>query len=280
MSGAHHTIIGLPRSGKTTFLAALWHLIDAGEVPTSLVLDSLVGNHEHLNEIVESWRRCLEVPRTSLAKETTVSIHFRASASDRTLALTFPDLSGESFDRQVERRYCSKQYVDGLTGEGGVMLFITADKPSDGLTILEVNSVLNEAHTEEPRDQLREWGPELVPPQVRLVELLQFVQRPPFEQRRRRLAVIVSAWDVVLTPQPSPEAWLAKELPLLHQFLECNGDNWDVRVYGVSAQGGNVRGAEREALLNLTPSQRIRCVGPSAGPHDLTSPILWLNDGD
>lgn len=40
---ANHTIIGMPNSGKTTFLAALWHLVTSGEVKSSLALDHLEG---------------------------------------------------------------------------------------------------------------------------------------------------------------------------------------------------------------------------------------------
>ena len=32
----YHSIVGLPGSGKTTYLAAVWHVIDAGEVSTKL----------------------------------------------------------------------------------------------------------------------------------------------------------------------------------------------------------------------------------------------------
>ena len=37
-------VVGLPGSGKTTFLAALWYLVVWGEVATALRLDRLHGN--------------------------------------------------------------------------------------------------------------------------------------------------------------------------------------------------------------------------------------------
>src|SRR5271165_6669586 len=77
----YHSIIGLPGTGKTTFLAALWHLIDAGEVSTRLVLDKLIGDHSYLNSIVEAWRRCEEVPRTSMAAEASVAVHLHEPAN-------------------------------------------------------------------------------------------------------------------------------------------------------------------------------------------------------
>ena len=89
MSPQYHWILGLPRSGKTTFLAALWHVIDAGEVATKLVLDKLVGDHVYLNDR-SRWRRCEEVPRTSMAAETKVAIMSTRQSAGRRLYWASP----------------------------------------------------------------------------------------------------------------------------------------------------------------------------------------------
>ena len=280
MSTQYHSILGLPRSGKTTFLAALWHVIDAGEVTTKLVLDKLVGDHAYLNTIVDAWRRCEEVPRTSMAAETKVTIHVHAPASGQKVVLGFPDLSGESFKVQFAARSCTSDYVEGFAGTGGILLFVNANRPSDGMTLADIGPAIADADEPPEPEGEREWTADVVPEQVRLVDLLQFLLRPPFLRRQRRLAVVVSAWDAVLAPQPSPEQWLRRELPLLHQFLANNPESFDVRVYGVSAQGGDVAGDQRTALLRQTPSGRIECVGPHADPHDLTAPIIWLTGDD
>lgn len=281
VSSQFHTIIGLPRSGKTTFLAALWHLIDAGEVSTKLVLDKLVGDNTYLNQIVSAWRRCEEVPRTSMLNEKKVAIHAHVPGDGQRVLLSFPDLSGESFKQQFIMRECSPDYVEGLGLPGGMLLFINANRPTDGLTIADITSAVGPPDTSEAEARTeRAWTPDFVPEQVRLVDLLQFLQRSPFSRRCRRLAVVISAWDAVLTPKPTPEKWLDRELPLLHQFLSNNPQSFQVRVYGVSAQGGDVTGEQRTELLKRTPSARIECIGPNTDPHDLTAPILWLGGGD
>jgi Double-GTPase 1 len=275
----YHSIIGLPGTGKTTFLAALWHLIDAGEVSTRLVLDKLIGDHSYLNSIVEAWRRCEEVPRTSMAAEASVAIYLHQPANGQKIVLGFPDLSGESFESQFATRSCHPSYVMGYEGDGGILLFVTADRAEDGLTILDLDPALAGAPESEKVGVYRDWSPSLAPEQVRLVDLLQFLQRPPFTRHLRRLAVAVSAWDVVAAPSPPPDEWLARELPLLHQFLTANSDSFEFRVYGVSAQGGDVTSDHRVELLKTIPSERIRCVGPDVEPHDLTGPIIWLTTG-
>ncbi len=273
MSDVYHSIIGLPRSGKTTFLAALWHVLDAGEVSTSLVLDKLVGDHRHLNTIVEAWRQCDEVPRTSMAGETRVAIHVHQPLTDRKAVLSFPDLSGESFERQLTTRTCQSAYVKACDGDGGLLLFLTANRPLDGIVITDLAPAIAGA-VDQP-GETREWTPQMVPEQVRIVELLQFLQQRPFQRRRRKVGLIVSAWDVILDPQPAPIAWLQRELPLVHQFLMSNRASFDSCVYGVSAQGGDLH-RERDALLRVTPSERIKCVGPGGTSHDITEPVTWL----
>lgn len=280
MNDQYHSILGLPRSGKTTYLAALWHVLDAGEVATKLALDKLIGDNEYLNKIVEAWRRCEEVPRTSMQDEKQVAIYTHAPASGTKVILRFPDLSGESFKQQFATRTCTPEYIRGFEDVGGILLFVNANRPNDGMTLADINSVLTiQGEQDEPSVE-RHWTPDLVPEQVRLVDLLQFLLRPPFLRRKRRLVVVVSAWDVVLAPKPTPKQWLMRELPFLHQFLFNNPASFDVRVYGVSAQGGDVAGAQRDALLRQTPSHRIECVGPGAEPHDITAPLVWLTGDD
>lgn len=280
MNGQYHSILGLPRSGKTTFLAALWHLIDAGEVKTKLVLDRLVGDHAYLNSIVDAWRRCEEVPRTSMAAEESVSIHVHEPATGKKVILAFPDLSGESFERQFAARTCKPEYVAAYEREGGIVLFVNADRGTDGMTVLDLRPALAGEGPEQGQTATEDWSAKCVPEQVRLVELLQFLQVPPFRRRHRRLAVVVSAWDVIPEPKLQPFEWLAREMPLLDQFLKNNPDSFEVRIYGVSAQGGKVTGDARTQLLKLPPSHRIQCVGPDTGVHDLSAPLVWLSGGD
>ena len=283
MSEQFHSIIGLPGSGKTTFLAALWHLLDAGEVSTRLVLDKLVGDHSYLNAITEAWRRCEEVPRTSMATETQATIYVHVPATGSKVVLRFPDLSGESFKQQFATRTCAEDYVEGYRNPGGILLFTNANRPSDGMTLADIGPAIEgDTHATDAGqvETNAEWSAEFVPEQVRLVDLLQFLQLPPFVRRPRRVAVVVSAWDAVLAPRPTPEQWVARELPLLHQFLRNNPGSFSVRVYGVSAQGGDVTGAQRLALAKKTPSRRIQCVGTDVDEHDLTAPLMWLSEGE
>ena len=77
-------ICGLPGSGKTTFLAALWHVVVQRADPNArLKFDSLKdGDHTHLNAITRRWQQAKEQIHTETASGKLVA---RASSGGGTL---------------------------------------------------------------------------------------------------------------------------------------------------------------------------------------------------
>jgi Double-GTPase 1 len=102
----------------------------------------------------------------------------------------------------------------------------------------------------------------------------------------RRVAIVLSAWDKVEDEGLTPEALLARDLPLLDQYLRQGTDGWEFRIYGLSAQGGDYeregeaddpdRQAKAAAIREIEDaSSRIRLLLPDLST-DLTKPIAWL----
>lgn len=276
--------MGLPASGKTTFLAALWHLVEANETPCRLSFAGGGGDYSYLNMIAEAWRSFRAVPRTSQVGDKDVTIQLVDSVTGVTGQAFFPDLAGETFDRQVEDRICKPEFIEALTLNRGVLFFINADVKEDALSINEFNarmppdaSVASEAGQGNAEARLREWTPQDMPEQVKIVQLLSDLIRPPFIPARRRIAVMISAWDIVREMQLSPSDWLALHLPLVEQFLRANQDYFEAQIYGVSAQG--VRLEDDQAINEVarrSPSQRIQIVSQVEEGHDITEPLVWL----
>jgi hypothetical protein len=149
------------------------------------------------------------------------------------------------------------------------------------VTILDV--VDAEEDTSQPDADASDWDPAKAPSQVQLVDLLQCLRRPPFEKPPLRIALIVSAWDLAPAEATDASVWLEDRYPLLSQYLRNSEGVLDVRIYGVSAQGGQLSkkedgpGPDRERLLAISPpSKRIQIVGPDVAEHDLTRPLSWL----
>jgi len=277
-------IMGLPASGKTTFLAALWHLVEANEVPCRLNFAGGGGDYSYLNMIAEAWRSFRSVPRTSQVGDKDVTIQLMDSVTGVTGEAFFPDLAGETFDRQVEDRVCKPEFIEAMKLNRGILFFINADVKEDTLSINELNARLppnvinsSEADREDAESELREWTPQDMPEQVKIVQLLSDLIRPPFAPVRRRIAVMISAWDIVRDMQLSPSEWLTLHLPLVNQFLRANHEYFEAEIYGVSAQGVSLEDDQAiHEVARRSPSQRIQIVRQGVEGNDITEPLVWL----
>jgi hypothetical protein len=193
----------------------------------------------------------------------------------------FPDMSGELFSLQWKERRCSRAQYELARAASGVLLFVHPDSVVEPVRIDEVAAIVQDlaplrATAEVDDEGTRPWDPDRAPTQVKLVELLQFLVREPFVIPSLRVAVVVSAWDLVEDQADSPAGWLARRLPLLDQYLRSNPERFVTRVYGVSAQGGDLGRDSDRLLREVSPARRIAVVGDQSQPHDLTAPVRWL----
>lgn len=241
-------LIGLPSTGKTSFLAALWYMVNQSEIECALTLDRLDGDSRYLYQIRDAWLEHKPVPRNPLDSEKAVSMILKRRDSSASVDLTIPDLSGESFRLQWAKRQFTTQYDQRLREANGAILFVHPESVSKPHRIDTLNALVTamadavaapqETEEENPQGASKPWDIEKAPTQVQLVELLQFISgrdyfHPPF-----RLAIIVSAWDLVSHMWKNAGDWVSSELPLLREFLDSNKGSFEVEFYGVSAQGG------------------------------------------
>jgi hypothetical protein len=284
--------IGLPEAGKTTFLAALWHVTEREEIPGSLRLERISENAKHLNSIKNDWLRFEKVVRTVPGQEQSATLWLR----DETGAIgevVFPDLSGESFQGAWKERHWTKEYDQLVVNAEGLLLFMHPGTLKEPYTIAEIQKMAEAAFPEVPTEattertehddrqaaeDLEEWDAEKAPTQVQLVELLQFVEQRVKAKLPIRLAVIVSAWDLAKNDYPGEDGarrWLETRTSYLDQYLKSNFEQFVVRVYGVSAQGGDLK-VDRERLQSFgRAADRILIEGPDCSPHDISEPVRW-----
>jgi hypothetical protein len=302
--------VGLPESGKTTFLAALWHLLTNKKVVIRLSLEKLAAEEaQYLRAISTRWVQAKKQERTFHSGNKTVKLPLKSECGE-VFDLTFPDIAGEAFSEMWEMRECTTAVAKALRATG-VLLFIHVDKIkppgwiaddaalADGLSEApaEVDAnALPSAPANVPADATTEaqgegqagatvkWKPESSPTQVQLVDMLRCLQVPPLNVGPRKLAVVLSAWDKVEDDEVSPERFLELHLPLLHQYLAHGlADGWSHRTFGVSAQGAeydDLKGppsAEADRMRDMeAPSRRIKVVVGDTTSHDLTEPVNWL----
>lgn len=325
-------MIGFQGSGKTTYAAALWYLVDARakETPTLLSKGTHRGDYSYLEKIAAAWESGYQVARTNIGTWRSIAINLRSESVDGDIELSFVDMSGETFEQVFASREYDARIETMARGCEGLLLFVSADRKIDDVTLVDVGMALpedmpEETDDEEDNDELADepgyggdeapevttasrsvaegeaeagqtaagpvrpsdFTPALTPRQVQIVDLLDALADVPVNLQPARVAVIVSAWDLV-APDTAPEEWLARSMPLLHQYLHSRASEFETRIYGVSAQGGRLpkrekpdEESDRKKLLEEpVAGRRIRVVGHGAGTHDLTHPIAWLSGLD
>lgn len=289
------SIIGLPGSGKTTFLAALWELVNERRVAKELSFDSIGENdNSYLRKIVTVWRGATEQARTRLTGLSSVKMNLK-DGDGNLVQVAVPDAPGEDFRSMWENRELGSVLGAGLA-EGNIMLLVNGNKIKAPAWVTERTAQRKATGRKQAEGPAKDWHPSLAPTQVQLVDLLQLISRAPVGPAGRKVAVMISAWDKVEGERLAPEAFLKAQMPLLAQYIESGRDGWTSRTYGVSAQGGEYdsnddntkraeggqnkkqkTGRDAESLRDIDiPANRIRLVFSEQETNDLTEPLQWL----
>lgn len=281
--------MGLPRTGKTTYLAAFWNVVGSAEVAGALQLERTSGDMQYLNEIKIAWANCQEITRTGPAGDRPVSMLLRDTESGEVTELAWTDMLGESFERQWSERIWTSDYQQLAEEAVGGLLFVHPHQVNESPLILDALQAAAQLGIEddglrpidaEPQDGVGTvpipWDPLKVATQVQLVELVQLLGAAKAREARLRLSVVISAWDVVeRTIKVTPGNWFERSVSLLHQYLESNDDLFEVRVFGVSAQGGDYAEAHALRKGHLHASHRIKMVDGKSASHDITAPVRF-----
>lgn len=279
---AHALMIGLPSSGKTSFLAAFYHVVESGKLPSALRLIKYPAVREYLEKIRADWLSL--VPQTRTQSEVTDQnvIELSSSPEGETLGLFFPDVAGESFRVLVEDRSYTREFGQLISSADRLLLFLHPDRVVESATIEERNMLAAEVDGGEPEPPvpadatLEPWDVSTVSTQVRLVDLLQTIR--DLAPELKRIALIVSAWDRVEALANDPEQWIKARLPLLWQFLYSNRSDFQYRMFGVSALGGDLQADRAKLEETVSPIDRIKVIGGDDGfdRGDITLPVRWL----
>lgn len=265
-------MIGMPASGKSTFLAALYQGLTDPPEGTQARLASQPGQRAYLEELRQAWLSGDPVGRT--LPDSGEVIELDILYGSRRVALTVPDVAGESFSGIFAKRQADARVQALVRDADGLLLFTHPDHQRPRVRIAEANAMRRLIGEEQHVSEDRDFDPTQVPGEVQLVDLLQWasdvrVDRPG--SAPCRVALVISAWD--RAGDRTPEQWLATKMPLLGQFLAAQDNRFNVRLYGISAQGGDYM---TDDLADRRPAERPRVVSMSGvESRDLSEPLRW-----
>jgi Double-GTPase 1 len=270
-------MVGLPESGKTTYLAALYELARAKPpVPGAVSERTQPQDVEYFFDINRTWLQTRELDHSNVGAPRHTQLPL-LDAQGEPFDLDIPDVAGEDFRAGWEGAHWPAQVAEIAQGVHGVLLFAhgTALTPPARLTAGGLEQTGLPVPPESGDDS--EWNAAGAPTQTILADLLEALldsNGGPIP-----IALVVSAWDTV-KQEITPATWLQVNLPLLWQMLEGRGETQQYEVFGVSAQGGDVTDPqERDRLARVNPPrERISIQRGDDTSRDISAPVRWLLD--
>jgi hypothetical protein len=258
-------LMGLPESGKSTYLGALFHGLK--ETPQDgLSLSAMPAERDYLIELERHWLALRPLERSRHHGPKAVELPLRDDGNNQAFRLLVPDIVGEDYEGAWEHGGWSEAVRETIRRADGILLFIRADAV-DKATLIEVTF---DGPRGSPTER-RPWDPKDSPTQAKLSDLLEQVadaregQMPP-------VAVVVAAWDAVSDTGLSPSAWLEWQTPLLAQWLRGQDPEVAHAVFAISAQGGDL--GDEKVRRKLARHADKRPIPRGADP--LTRPLRWL----
>lgn len=282
--------LGLPDSGKSSFIGAFWHVVETGEIDAHYRVTAQPNDREYLNGLRASFLNCQAPERTKTEFFKNIELSILDKTNNQEIDLVFPDLSGETFSGHFAYRKITDDYINQIKNCNGIMLFINphflkkANLISDSFSMFDCEEPNNEQ--KEVSIPLVPWDIKMSQTQVVIVDVLQMIAK--YLSKPSKISVIISAWDLIKNmptdeSKQSPVDWLTREMPLLKQYLDANNSSFRYNIFGVSAQGGSYIEDGNDKISELQEmikqSERICVQHDNDVTSDITIPLKWLING-
>jgi hypothetical protein len=306
-------LLGLPKTGKTTYLAALWSYLRSGLPESQYRITELPDDTAYLDAISFAWAAGDPMPRSS--PEVSDHIEFTIEVPDRPpLRVVLPDLPGEVFLNAVRRPVIDEGPGTAVLNSDLLLLFVNCraarmfeplgDHPVDPIQTAEPPPPANEwiidqSHTtagqldgdasygegdgegpigeaDPAARRFHEFNIGALDSDTLNCELLERLEDLFDDTGFPPLLIVVSAWDVYANePDLTPYDWLRDHQPMLSQHIEELRRTMTVGVVGVSAQGADYQ--DQPDIVQADVQVRAWGSDPYGTKTDVAGPLLWYH---
>lgn len=284
MNTKRYYMMGIPESGKTTFLVAFTFMLEDQTEGTRLHLNPTEppeGMTKEFKEEMDHWGKFEPLAHTRVGQIHKMKYTLYDEKEERYI-LEIPDRYGEIFSNVVLDRYIEDETREEWLAADKILFFVNLGRMNIGnkeelLTELplEMQQLLRNGKESlgKKEDEDKKF---ILPDQFVLVELLQMLQE--IRKNGTFIKFIISAWDSLNLQSKGyekhlPEIVFKEYLPFVYQFLQSNSDSIYAEFWGVSAQGSDLSDKEEIKKMSqaLDSMERVIVVDPRGEvSHDLS----------
>lgn len=280
MQSTKFFMVGMPGSGKTTYLAMLSNMLIDCVSTTKLYkkVNDMPEGYEYIEEYGKNLLQGKILSRTP--SEMYNEMHMPLYDRDgKQYLLDIPDLSGEVFRDLVQDRRIEKRIVNRIRETDCILFFINFKNMSIEKRIpLHKNPTdkKDNSDTNKVKPMAMDLDKQREANQSEVVELLQTLLE--LKQTTPYIRFVLSAWDKVEKECADilPEKFAERKFPLIYQFVKANSKRLQGEYWGVSAQGGDF--ADESDMIRIENEEygAIKVVDPTGKrSNDLTA-LLYI----
>lgn len=281
MSVTKCMIAGLPGSGKSTYIGALWYCLMHPEKVGNikLVADkmNLADDLTVLNRLSEAYKNMKLIDRNYSNQNETVLINLKEAGSDKKIQVEIPDFLGENFRDLIvfkESELVSKWLKDTDT----LVYFMNEVIPP------EFEDDHGPEDDEEPLP-VKDIAPFTITDVSAVAMNIMVLKSLLSKKKFRKVVIVLSWWDKNTangTIPKNPKDYLRDESPALYNFIEYYIPNAD--IIGLSSQGlvypkeneESYEATKREIKAKTREGKRSFVEFEDDIIHDLSLPLYLL----
>ena len=229
-------IAGLPDSGKSTYLGALWYVTQNASGKIELALrasnENMPENTSLLEGLSRKWHNVEDMDRTSNDAPENISFLMCPMGSEDEISIEVPDFRGESI-RQIITENQPSEFDDWCVKADNLLFFISDVKAgifADDFEDDEEKTDAAEKSTEEDKTDENPPVLELEPKNITPAAQNMLILRYLYENYRfKKIVICLTAWDKVIKDNDGkpkdPKEYLMEQSPALYHFITFHFDH-------------------------------------------------------
>ncbi len=265
-------IAGLPSSGKSTYIGALWYNLCNSNEKMLMRTSSLASDISLLEKLGELWEACDKIERNSTEQNIVddVEINLELKDSSKTISLCVPDFWGEKFYNIID--LANTREIEEWC-EGADSLFYMVHDVRHPILIDDdkLKKITGAQEFLPPMDT------KSMSPAALNIMILKYL----FDHKRfKRFVLAVTHWDEIVNDvayPENPEEWLKSNSPALYNFVKYYCP--EVYIIGLSAQGCKYdqENFDKNAWIAKTLDGKRAFLNDADGiSYDLSKPLNFL----